>query len=145
MNSKQDLNDGVEILKPLMGKHDFTYIEGDSGVSSGGLFASGCFKTCDRRFKFSVRYTLGHVYYEVFGRRGISHEDYMRAVKALGYTTSDPQYPAASQGGGISDSFRRLYNDIKNASTFFSESDDKVEYIFDWVENNPKKKGLGAV
>ncbi|PUB80895.1 MAG: hypothetical protein DBP02_19825 [gamma proteobacterium symbiont of Ctena orbiculata] len=145
MNPKQNtLNRGVEILKPLMTKHKFKYVELDSGDSSGGQFASGCFRTSDRRFRFSVRYSLGKVFYKIQDRE-ITHADYMRAAKALGHTTRDNQYPAASQSSEISDSFTRLCNDITEAHIFFSGSDDQVNHIFDWVDDNPEKKGIGAV
>jgi hypothetical protein len=71
------LEEGAKLLRPVLEHHGFAFVAGDSGASSGGLFASGEFVRGDRRLELHVRHGLGLVRYHV-GEATLDHESYLR-------------------------------------------------------------------
>ena len=71
------LEAGARLLRPVLEPHGFAFVAGDSGRSSGGLFASGEFVRGDRRLELHVRHGLGLVRYHV-GEATLDHESYLR-------------------------------------------------------------------
>ena len=74
---------GVALLTPTLAPHGFVYQPGEADRGSGGNFAQGAFVLGTRRLEFSVRQSLGLVYYRI-AEQTISHEDYMRVAAGRG-------------------------------------------------------------
>lgn len=111
------LQQGVQILDPVMHAYDFEYRDGSVGASSGGQFASGEFVRGDRRLELHFRYSLGLVSYHI-GADALRHELYMRAL--LGPELGN-RYPGFSDDG--IEGFRGLRYDLETfAEDFLSGS-----------------------
>lgn len=135
MNPAKDLKAGKEMLNDLMTKYGFEYRDVDSGESSGGLYASGCFERGDRRVMFSVRWSLGLVYYKI-GDMTFKHEDYMRAAGISN------QYPGFSKS--ISVAFEHLFSDLKANLLFLEGTDEEVKEKVGQAKKT-KKMGFAAL
>ena len=85
----------------------FTFVETDSGMSSGGGYASGEYCRDDRRLEIHFRYSLGQVRYHI-GHVSASHESYMKEI--LGGNGGN-HYPGFSTDP--LDGFRHLAHDIE--------------------------------
>jgi hypothetical protein len=106
MNALETFRAGCKILDDVMNTHGFFLIEGASGKSSGGNFASGEYVRGDRRLEIHFRYSLGLVTYHI-GDLSLTHESYMRAL--LGKNGGN-QYPGLSTDP--LDGFRHLSHDL---------------------------------
>lgn len=99
---------GCGILDEVMKPQGFTFVEGASGPSSGGNFASGEYVKDDRRLEIHFRFSLGLVTYHM-GSLSLAHESYMRAL--LGKNGGN-QYPGFSDDP--LDGFRHLSYDLSH-------------------------------
>jgi hypothetical protein len=115
MKPKEILRAGSEILNPVMKPYGFTFVEGWSGMSSGGDFACADFVRDDRRLELHFRHSLGLVTYHA-GSHSATHESYLRELLGEG---GAHQYPGFSDDP--LDGFRHLAHDIENfAGDFLS-------------------------
>jgi hypothetical protein len=108
MNALETFRAGREILDEALKPLGFNFIEGASGQSSGGNFASGEYVKGDRRLEIHLRYSLGLVTYHL-GSMSLAHESYMRAL--LGKNGGN-QYPGFSDDP--LDGFRHLSYDLSH-------------------------------
>jgi len=92
MNPVEVLHDGAAILASILGPSGFAFVETDSGLGSGGQFASGEFRRENRRLELHVRRSLGLVTYHV-GKESLSHAELTRAVVATQRLQDLPEYP----------------------------------------------------
>jgi hypothetical protein len=137
MDASLELREGVALLQPLMESRGFSFEAGPTGRGSGGNFAAGSFVKGSRSLNFSVRYSLGLVSYSA-GHHTISHEDYLRAIGAKG------RYPGFSER--VIDGFDHLKSDLEEFfDAFLNGSDSELEVVCIAAENNPRKKGFGAL
>ena len=137
MQPKDELQNGVDVLRPLLESRGFRFESGVAGRGSGGSFATGSYVKGPRRLNFSVRYSLGLVAYS-FGDQVVSHEDYLRFIEATG------NYPGFSQR--IIDGFVHLKADLEEYfETFLSGTDSQLERLFVEITKNPPKKGFEAL
>ncbi|MFI5094410.1 MAG: hypothetical protein ACHQIK_13300 [Candidatus Acidiferrales bacterium] len=113
----ETLREGRAILDPLMNEYGFFFVDGPSGRSSGGPYASGRYVNTDRELEIHYRFSLGLVTYH-FGEICIDHESYMRVV--LG-SKGGNKYPGYSDDP--LEAFRDLAYDIENFGTAFLEGD----------------------
>jgi len=67
-HAEEMLRHGAALLAPLLLKHGFIFKTLDTGISSGGHFASGKFKRGTRRLEFHFRQSLGIVTYHLADR-----------------------------------------------------------------------------
>jgi len=116
---KEILAAGCRILDPLLHRYGFSYVEGPTGLGSGGHFASGTYVNGDRKLELHYRYSLGLVTYH-FGTVSVRHESYMRA--ALGVNGGN-KYPGFSDDP--LDGFRCLAHDLENFAGAFLEGNEK--------------------
>lgn len=73
------LEQGAQILAPVLNPHGFKFRTVDFGRGSGGSYAHGEFVRDDRRLELHLRWSLGCVIYH-FGPLSLQHDDYMRAL-----------------------------------------------------------------
>ena len=106
MNALETFRAGCKILDDVMNPCGFCLIEGASGKSSGGNFASGEYVRGDRKLEIHFRYSLGLVTYRI-GSLSLTHESYMRAL--LGKNGGN-QYPGFSDDP--LEGFRHLSHDL---------------------------------
>jgi hypothetical protein len=113
------LHEGCKFLDPVMNAQGFSFREGPSGKSSGGLYASGVYVNGPRELEIHYRFSLGLVKYH-FGAACMDHESYMRAVLD---DKGGNKYP------GFSDdplaAFRDLAYDLQNFARAFLDGDSK--------------------
>jgi hypothetical protein len=115
MVASEILRSGTEILSAFMTSRGFVYIQGTSGRSSGGDFASGAYVREDRKLEIHYRHSLGLVTYHI-GTNSLRHEILMRAL--LGPEGGN-HYPGFSDDP--IDAFRDLLYDLEYfASDFLS-------------------------
>ena len=79
MNAIDALREGRKHLDPVLRLNGFSFVEGPSGPSSGGPFASGAYVSGDRKLEIHFRHSLGLVTYHM-GTLWADHESYMRAL-----------------------------------------------------------------
>jgi hypothetical protein len=108
MNALASFHAGCKILDEVMNPHGFFLVEGLSGQSSGGNFASGEYVRDDRRIEIHFRFSLGLVTYRL-GSLLLAHESYMRAL--LGKNGGN-KYPGFSDDP--LDGFRHLSYDLSH-------------------------------
>ena len=108
MNVIEIFRAGREILDEVMKPHGFTFVEGPSGHSSGGNFASGEYVKGDRRLEIHFRYSPGLVTYHM-GSLSLTHDAYMRALLGRG---GGDKYPGFSDDP--LDGFRHLRYDLSH-------------------------------
>src|SRR5215470_5045990 len=127
-NAEEILQAGISILIDVLEKHRFVYVQGQTGKSSGGAFASGFFGRGNRRLELHFRYSLGMVSYHL-GDRSISHEAYMWSVIGERHAS---HYPGFSNDP--LDGFRHLRSDLeKYGGDFLHGSDAAFSEHFDHV------------
>ena len=100
MNPRELLDRGVVELAEVLGPAGFTFVALDEDDGSGDASASGEFRRGDCRLELRVRRSLGLVRYH-FGDQTLSHEDFVRGVRALDGISAEAEYP------GFSDDPRR--------------------------------------
>ena len=136
-NPLKILQDGRQILDPVLEKHGFKWVPGKSGTSSGGDFACGEYVRGDRRLEVHFRHSLGLVTYHV-GRNSFEHPAYMRVQ--LGPSGGN-KYPGFS--GDPLDAFRDLAHDLnKFCGVFLNGTDEDFRDIADRVEADSKITGI---
>jgi len=108
MTVLEALRAGCGILDEVMKPWGFTFVEGASGRSSGGNFASGEYVKGDRRLEIHFRFSLGLVTYHL-GSLSLAHTSYMRAL--LGKNGGN-HYPGFSDDP--LDGFRDLSYDLSH-------------------------------
>lgn len=137
-NPELILERGCKILESVLGPHGFQLQPGDTGVSSGGRFASGFFVRGNRKLELHFRYSLGLVRYH-FGAHEVSHDDYLWAL--LGPSGGN-KYPGF--GEDPLDGFRDLVYDLEHyGRDFVSGEDETLEKLFQRAKTRPK--GLNAL
>jgi hypothetical protein len=136
----ETLRNGIELLRPVLEPHGFSFKEGESGASSGGAFASGRFERGERVIELHFRYALGLVSYRI-GDSMIDHENYLRFA---GHWSSH-KYP--NFGGTPTDSFTALASDLSAFfSDFLSGTGAKFKAVVAAYAANPNMfKGLAGV
>lgn len=112
--AEQILRDGAALLEPKLNSHGFVFEVTDRGISSGGGFADGRFRSGDRELRLSYRHSLGLVTYKK-GDLSISHEQYMRALKLR----SVARYPGF--GKEPLDAFADLLSDLDYCASFLED------------------------
>jgi hypothetical protein len=88
---KNLLEEGSQILRPVLRPHGFRFRFRGEGRGSGGNFAAGEFVRWWRRLELHFRQSLGLVRYHV-GHQSASHESYMRELGVWEHC----QYPSFS-------------------------------------------------
>ena len=101
------LQQGIEILNPILLRNGFTYVPGKSGPSSGGSYAYGAYSRGERRLELLFRHILGLVTYHI-GPDSLRHEVFMRSL--LGRDGGN-RYPGFSDDP--LDGFRDLRHDLE--------------------------------
>ena len=114
------LCEGRRVLDPVLCQHGFSFVDGPSGKSSGGPYASGAYVNGDRKLEIHYRHSLGLVTYH-FGEKSLDHESYMRAL--LGNAGGN-RYPGFSDDP--LDAFRGLAYDLQNFATAFLNGEFKA-------------------
>jgi len=140
MNALETFRAGREILDEVMKPHGFTFVEGASGQSSGGNFASGEYVRGDRRLEIHFRYSLGLVTYRI-GSLSLAHDSYMRALLGRG---GGNQYPGFSNNP--LDGFRHLKHDLENfGGDFLTGTGAEFERCVAKAKEQEKIKGFRAL
>ncbi len=112
---KDALVEGAKILKPALSPYGFRFRFRESGLGSGGNFASGAFVRRDRQLELHFRWSLGLVRYHV-DKDSASHEFYMRELSVW----DQCQYPGFSDDPN--EAFRGLAHDLGFAQDFLTGS-----------------------
>jgi hypothetical protein len=134
---------GVAELAAVLEPAGFEFIQSDEGVDGGGPFASGEFLKGDRRLELHVRTSLGLVRYH-FGDESLSHEDLVRAVRALEGITAEGEYPGFSEDPMAG--FRHLRHDIDRFGAVFLRGGAKAfRALKKWLNQHPKKSGFAGL
>jgi len=128
------LEQGRTILDPVLVPHGFRFVPGDQDVGSGGPYAQAAYVRDGHRLSFSVRHTLGEVYYRV-GDSEIAHEALMRVV-AGGQRTAYPGFSADPLDG-----FRHLREDLERHGDVFLRTMDEDFHAF--VEQSKRSLRTG--
>ena len=140
MNVVEIFRAGREILDEVMKPRGFTFVEGASGQSSGGNFASGEYVKDDRRLEIHFRNSLGLVTYHI-GSLSLTHEAYMRAL--LGRSGGN-KYPGFSDDP--LDGFRHLKYDLEHfCGDFLSGTGEEFERCVAKAKEQEKIKGFKAL
>jgi hypothetical protein len=140
MKAHDSFRAGCKILDEVMNPHGFFLVEGPSGNSSGGNFASGEYVRDDRRLEIHFRYSLGLVTYHL-GSLSLSHSSYMRAL--LG-KNGGSQYPGFAEDP--LDGFRDLSYDLSHfCGDFLSGSGEEFEGCVIKAAEQEKVKGFKAL
>ena len=140
MNALETFRAGCKILDEVMNSHGFFLIEGLSGKSSGGDFASGEYVRGERRLEIHFRHSLGLVTYQI-GDLLLTHEAYMRAL--LGKNGGN-KYPGFSDNP--LDGFRHLSYDLSHFSKdFLSGPGEEFERCAAKAEEQAKVTGFKAL
>ena len=140
MRPAEALERGRQILEDVLLPCGFLYVEGVSGVSSGGEFASGQYVRDDRALELHFRFSLGLVTYRI-ADASLLHEEYMQAL--LGRHGPN-QYPGFSDDP--LEGFRHLKNDLERyCSDFLTGSGDEFRACVKRLVEAPRKTGLEAL
>ncbi len=140
MNALETFRAGCKILDEVMNPHGFFLVEGLSGKSSGGNFASGEYVRDDRRLEIHFRFSLGLVTYHL-GSLSLAHDSYMRAL--LGKNGGN-QYPGFSDD--LLDGFRHLSYDLSHfCEDFLSGSGEEFARCVIKAAEQEKVKGFKAL
>src|SRR4029077_9672981 len=107
IDALQILQEGIEILNPILLRNGFTYVPGKSGPSSGGSYAYGAYLRGERRLELHFRHRLGLVAYHI-GPDSLRHEVFMRSL--LGRDGGN-RFPGFSDDP--IDGFRDLRHDLE--------------------------------
>jgi hypothetical protein len=137
------LGRGAAELTEVLAPAGFQFVETDEGDGSGGSLASGEFRRGDRRLELHVRSSLGLVRYH-FGDESLSHQDLVRAVRALERISEEGQYPGFSDDPMAG--FRHLRHDLDRFGGVFLRGGAKAfRALKKWVDKHPKKSGLAGL
>lgn len=140
MNALETFRAGCKILDEVMNPHRFFLVEGLSGKSSGGNFASGEYVKDDRRLEIHFRFSLGLVTYHL-GSLSLSHESYMQAL--LGKNGGN-QYPGFSDDP--LEGFRHLSYDLSHfCEDFLSGSGEEFARCVTKAAEQEKVQGFKAL
>jgi hypothetical protein len=140
MNALETFRAGCKILDDVLNPHGFFLVEGASGNSSGGNFASGEYIKGDRGLEIHLRYSLGLVTYHV-GHLSLTHESYMRTL--LGKNGGN-QYPGFSDDP--LDGFRHLSYDLSQfCGDFLNGSVEEFERCVVKAKEQEKIRGFKAL
>jgi len=71
-----DLTEGLEILKPFLARHSFTFDNYENGKGSGGQFTVATFKNGRKRFIIGYRFSIGNLCYQFDGLQ-VGHAFYL--------------------------------------------------------------------
>ncbi len=143
MNPEEHLRMGISELEPFLILYGFQFTQTASGRGSGGYFASGEYRRCDRFLELHFRGSLGLVSYHV-GSGSLGHEEYVRAVRAVDHISEGNVYP-----GFFDDSiaeFRALGEDLRRfGRRFLTGADEQFRELESWVKEHPKPIGFAAL
>jgi hypothetical protein len=140
MSALETFRAGREILDVVMKPRGFTFVEGASGRSSGGDFASGEYVRGDRRLEIHFRHSLGLVTYHM-GSLSLAHDAYMRALLGRG---GGNQYPGFSDDP--LDGFRHLKHDLENFCVdFLGGPGEEFGRCAAQAKEQERVKGFGAL
>jgi hypothetical protein len=123
---REILQQGADILAPVLVPHSFRFSIVASGGSSGGAFALGEFVRGDRRMELHFRWSLGLVTYHI-GSLSLAHDDYFRAL--LGRSRGG-HYPGISEEPLVA--FEALRQDlVDHCSDFISGTGEQFRQCVD--------------
>jgi hypothetical protein len=132
--------EGCKILLHVLQPCGFSFVEGSSGSSSGGHFASGNFVKNDRALELHFRSSLGLVTYHI-GTLSIRHDTYMRLM--LG-PHGDNKYPGFS--ADPLHAFRALASDLQRfCSDFLNGSGDRFAAYVEAAKQYEKLSGIAKL
>ncbi len=135
----EQLNEGANILRPLLEPAGFKFALTNTGKGSGGQFAVGEFTRGDRRLELHYRYGLGIANYHV-GGPPLSHNEFMRAQGAE-KTAAFPTVLDKSLRG-----FHALLADLESHGSAFLDADPAPFLeLAKWCAANPRKTGFKAL
>ena len=143
MTPRELLDRGAAELTEVPGLAGFTYTSRDDDDGSGEPSASGEFRRGDRRLELGVRRSLGLVRYH-FGEQSLSHEDFVRGVRALDGIAAEAQYPGFSDDPAAG--FRHLRADLNRFGDIFLTGGAKAfRALKKWLDKHPKRSGLAGL
>lgn len=143
MNPRELLDRGVVELAEVLGPAGFTFVALDEDDGSGDTSASGEFRRGDRRLELRVRRSLGLVRYH-FGDQTLSHEDFVRGVRALDGISAEAEYPGFSDDPAAG--FRHLRVDLARFGDVFLTGGAKAfRALKKWLDKHPRKSGLAGL
>ncbi len=76
MEPLKDLTQGLEILEPFLGRHEFTLDNYENGKGSGGQFTVATFKNGLKSFIIGYRFSIGELGYQ-FDNYQVGHTFYL--------------------------------------------------------------------
>jgi hypothetical protein len=143
MTPSEILRSGSDLLESILVPEGFSFVATGGGSSSGGEFASGEFRTGNRRLELHFRFSLGLVTYHV-GAVALSHDEYVRAVRALDQVATSSSFPGFSDDWAPQ--FQALADDLRCfGERFLRGSADGFAELQAWLVKNPKPTGFAAV
>ena len=139
MNSREELEKGIELLKPIMEASGFHFVFESGGNSSGGNFSQGTFISGNKRLELSFRWSLGCVEYQIDDNK-ISHAEYMDAIEVK----AEAKYPGFSNNP--IEAFEHLTVDISQFGEIFLKGNEEefIKLIVDY-KSKPQKSGFAAL
>jgi hypothetical protein len=142
-NPREVLDRGMVELAEVLAPAGFTFVAVDEDDGSGGASASGEFRRGDRRLELHVRRSLGLVRYH-FGEQSLSHEDLVRAIRALDGISTEAEYPGFSDDPHAG--FRHLRVDLERFGDVFLTGGAKAfRALKKWLDKHPRKSGLAGL
>ncbi len=113
------LEEGANLLAPVLAGHGFVFRHVSSGIGSGGDYAEGRMEALPRAIEMHFRNTLGLVRFH-YGNHSVAHEHYM---KHLG-VTDRCEYPGYSESP--MSGFQHLAHDLQAFGADFFGSGEKL-------------------
>lgn len=139
MNPREELENGVKLLNPIMEASGFHFVYESGGNSSGGNFSQGAFISGKKRLELSFRYSLGCVEYQIEDL-AITHAEYMEALEKK----HEAKYPGFSNIPIIA--FEHLTSDIsKFCNAFLKGSEEEFIKVINSYKSKPKKSGFAGL
>jgi hypothetical protein len=143
MNPNDLFDRGVAELAQVLTPAGFTFVRTDEDDGSGDPPARGEFRKGDRRLELQARRSLNVVRYH-FGEHVLSHEDFVRGVRAVDRIAGEAQYPGFSEDPAAG--FRHLRADIERFGAVFLTGGAKAfRALKKWVDKNPRKSGIAGL